>query len=121
MSLYSELADTATEMLTEFGQPCIVTNFESGVEDPNTGVVTQTSSVFTTVGVLLDYDYRNFGDSSESYLQVTKSDKRILVSAVKVINTGDLLFIDNTGYKAYVVKVVNPAGTRVLYDIWAQR
>lgn len=121
MSLYSELAATATEMLTEFGQPLTVTNFESGVEDSTTGISTQLQSTFTTVGVLLDYDYRNFGDSADSYLQTSRTDKRILVAAAKVINTGDLLYIDNTVYKAYVVKVVNPAGVRVLYDIWAQR
>lgn len=121
MSLYSELADTATEMLTEFGQACTVTNYETGVEDPLTGVVAQTSSTFTTVGVLLDYDYRNFGDSADHNLQTSKTDKRILVAGAKVINTGDLIYIDNTLYKAYVIKSVNPAGTRVLYDIWAQR
>jgi hypothetical protein len=121
MSLYNELASTTTEMLTEFGQQVIVTNFESGVEDSATGIATQNSSTFTTVGLLLDYDYRNFGDSSDQYLQTSRTDKRILVAATQIINTGDLLFIDNTIYKAYVVKVVNPAGTRVLYDIWAQR
>lgn len=121
MSLYSELADTANEMLTEFGQPCTVTNYETGVEDPLTGIVSQTSSTFTTVGVLLDYDYRNFGESTTTYLQTSKSDKRILISATKVINTGDLIYIDNTLFKVYVIKSVNPAGTRVLYDIWVQR
>lgn len=121
MSLYSELAATANEMLAEFGQSCIVTNYEMGVEDPLTGVVAQTSSQFTTVGVLLDYDYRHFGEGSVSYHAVSSADKRVLVTATKVINSGDLIFIDNTLYKAYIVKCVNPAGTRVLYDIWAQK
>ena len=108
-------------MLTEFGQPCTVTNFEIGVEDISNGTVSQLSSTFTTVGVLLDYDYRNFGESTTTYLQTSKSDKRILISATKVINTGDLIYIDNTLFKVYVIKSVNPAGTRVLYDIWVQR
>ena len=121
MSLYSELAATANELLAEFGQKVVVTNFEMGAEDPSSGVVTQVSSQFTTVGVLLDYDYRNFGDSTNTYQQTSSSDKRVLITGTKVINTGDLIFIDNTLYKAYVVKSVNPAGTRVLYDIWVQK
>lgn len=121
MSLYSELAETANEMLAEFGQPVTVTNYEMGVEDPATGIVSQASSQFTTVGVLLDYDYRNFGESIAPYQVTSRSDKRLLVTATKIINTGDLLFVDNILYKAYVVKVVNPAGTRVLYDIWMQK
>jgi hypothetical protein len=121
MSFYSELADTATEMLAEFGQSVIVTNFEMGEEDPLTGTVAQTSSQFTTVGVLLDYDYRNFGDGAVAYQAVSSSDKRVLLSAAKVVNSGDLIFIDGTLYKAHIVKTVNPAGTRVLYDIWVQK
>lgn len=121
MSFYSDMADMSLEMLTEFGQPCTVTNFEIGVEDISNGTVSQLSSTFTTVGVLLDYDYRNFGESTTTYLQTSRGDKRVLLAAAKVINSGDLIFIDNTIYKAYVVKCVNPAGVRVLYDIWVQR
>ncbi len=120
MSFYSELADTASEMLAEFGQAVVVTNFEMGIEDTVTGVVSQTSSTFNTVGVLLDYDYRNFGETTQTYKSVVTMDKRLLVPATKIINTGDLLFVDGTIYKAYVVKLLNPAGTRVLYDIWIQ-
>lgn len=121
MSFYSELAVTANELLTEFGQNVIVTNFEMGVEDPNTGIVTQPSSQFTTVGVLLDYDYRNFGDGTASYDATSASDKRLLLSAAKPINTGDTFLVDGVLYKAHIIKVVNPAGTRVLYDIWMQK
>lgn len=121
MSLYSELALTANELLAEFGQPVTITNFEMGVEDPETGIVSQASSQFTTVGVLLDYDYRNFGEGQTPYQATSRNEKRLLTTATKVINSGDLILIDNTVFKAYVVKVVNPAGTRVLYDIWMQK
>lgn len=121
MSFYSELADTANEMLAEFGQPVVVTSFEIGQESTSTGVVTQPSTTFATIGVLLDYDYRNFGDSTVPYQAVTSSDKRLLLAANTVVNTGDLFQVDGVVYKAHVIKVVNPAGTRVLYDIWVQK
>jgi hypothetical protein len=120
MSLYSEFADTANSMLAEFGQSVTVTNFEMGVEDSITGVVSQVSSQFTTVGVLLDYDYRNFGEAPATYSTVITIDKRIIITAIKVINSGDLVFVDGTLYKCNVVKLLSPAGVRVLYDIWIQ-
>jgi hypothetical protein len=120
MSFYSELADTANELLAEFGQTVVVTNYEMGVEDPLTGVVSQISTQFSTVGVLLDYDYRNFGETSKTYQAVVTMDKRLVCPATKTINTGDLLLVDGNVYKAYVVKLLNPAGTKVLYDIWMQ-
>jgi hypothetical protein len=121
MSFYSELAQTTNEMLAEFGQPVIVTSFEMGQEDTATGVVSQPSISFTTVGVLLDYDYRNFGDSTVPYQAVSSADKRLLLTATTVVNTGDLFQVDGVVYKAHVVKCVNPAATRVLYDIWVQK
>lgn len=121
MSFYSQLASDVVKTLAEFGQSVIVTNFELGQEDPTTGVVTQTSSQFTTVGVLFDYDYRNFGDGAMPYQAINTSDKRLLIVATKPISPGDLLFVDGILYKAHIIKVVNPGGVRIVYDIWMQR
>lgn len=121
MSFSSEMATTANELLAEFGQLVLVTNFEAAVEDPVTGVVTPVSSQYTTTGVLLDYDYRNFGESTVAYQAVNASDKRLIMSATKTVNTGDTVYVDSTLYKCHVVKCVSPAGTRILYDIWVQK
>ena len=121
MSFYSELADTANELIDEFGQAAVVTNYEGTVEDSSTGVVTPVTTTFNTVGVLLDYDYRNFGEASEAYTPVSSSDKRIILKATNIVNVGDTILIDNTLYRAHVIKSVNPAGTRVVYDMWVKR
>ena len=121
MSFYSEFADIANELLAEFGQAVVVTNFEMAVENTATGVASQTSNQYSTVGVLLDFDYRNFGEGSESYRAVSSSDKRLLLNASAVINPLDLVLVNNVLYKVHVAKLVNPAGTRVLYDLWIQK
>ena len=121
MSFYSELADTVDELLAEFGQPVTVTSFEMGQENSSTGVVSQPSTTFSATGVLLDYDYRNFGESTVPYQAITAGDKRLLLTASNVVNTGDLFQVDGVVYKAHVVKCINPAATRVLYDIWVQK
>lgn len=121
MSFYSDLAVDVDELLVELGQTVVVTSFELGDQDPDTAVVTQPSTQFNAVGVLLDYDYRNFGESTVSYQAVSANDKRLLLSATNVVKTGDLVYVDSAIYKCHVVKCVNPAGERVLYDIWIQK
>lgn len=120
MSFYSELADTANEMLAEFGQDVVVTTLGVAQPDPTTGIVSQPSTSYTTKGVLLDFDYRNFGLTVNTYEQTSTVDRRLLLNASGMLKAGDLLTVDGIQYKAYVIKTVNPAGTRVLYDIWMQ-
>ena len=121
MSFYSELATTANELLAEFGQEVVVTTFGLAQPDPATGIVSQPSESYTTKGVLLDYDYRNFGETANSYQQTSSTDKRLLLNATGMLKQGDTLLVDGEVYRAYVIKTVKPAGTRVLYDIWMQK
>lgn len=121
MSFYSELADTVNELLTEFGQTVTVTNIGMAVENPATGLVSQDTSSFTTTGVLLDFDYRSFGEGSVPNQAVSKSDKRLLISATQLINAGDTISVAGSTYTVNTVKVTEPAGTRVIYDLWIQK
>lgn len=121
MSFYSELADTVNELLVEFGQSVTVTNLGMAVEDPATGVVSQESSSFTANGVLLDFDYRSFGEGSVPQQATSKADKRLLIEADQVINAGDSVIVDGSVYIVNVIKVTEPAGIRVVYDLWIQK
>jgi hypothetical protein len=121
MSFYSDLADTASELIAEFGQVAIVTNLGIAIEDPLTGVANRESSTFTTVGVLLDYDYRNFGDTTQSYKATSQTDKRVILKGTGVVNAGDLITIGGFDYTANVVKTVSPASIVVIYDVWIQK
>lgn len=121
MSFYSDLATTVNELLTEFGQSVTVTNLGMAVEDPATGVVSQETSSFTTIGVLLDFDSRSFGDGSVPNQATSKTDKRLLISADQLINAGDTVIVDGSSYMVNVVKTTEPAGVRVVYDLWIQK
>lgn len=121
MSFYSNIADTAAELIAEFGQLALVTNLGMSIEDPLTGIANQESNTFTTMGVLLDYDYRNFGDTSQSYKATSQTDKRVILKGVGVVKAGDLISIDGSTYTANVVKTVNPAAIVVMYDVWIQK
>lgn len=118
MTFYAELAGTVNELLSEFGQPVVITKFAIGHTNPATGLTTQESSVTNGSGVLLDFEYRSFGENIAYNAATLGADKRLLCSASVVINPGDNIEVDKNVYKVLVAKLINPAGTRVLYDLW---
>lgn len=121
MDFYSDMAETATEMIEEFGQEVVVTRYEIGMADLVTGIVPQSSTEFITKGILLDFDYRNFGEGIDLFTSINRSTKRLLVAPDVVMNAEDSILVDGDIYKIRVMKLVKPAGTRVLYDLWIQR
>lgn len=116
-AFYNDMAQTATEMLTEFGQPIVVSRTEIGVPDIQTGVVSQLTTSFNGVGVLLDYVYRAFGNALEVPTVVTKSTKRLLMTIAKDVHPKDNVQVDGVVYQVIVVKLLNPAGTKLMYDL----
>lgn len=120
MSFSSDLAATAAELLTEFGQPVIVTRFGMGVQNPLTGVVTPSETVSTETGVMLDFEYRSFGESMAGTNVLLQNNKRLVMTVVTKVKAGDHVEVDGEIYRIMVAKLVNPAGTRILYDLWIQ-
>lgn len=120
MSFSSDLADTASELLTEFGQSVIVTRFGIGIEDTTTGVVTPSQIISSEVGVLLDFEYRSFGEGTQPTEMVNRNNKRLLMSVKTLLKPNDIVEVDAEIYRVVVIKLVNPAGTRILYDLWIQ-
>ena len=122
MSFYSELADTARELLTEFGQPVQIRKYEVALPDPTTGIIAPPTVIMSTeVGALFDFEYRSFGESKALSSSVNATAKRLIVSAGTELSPGDSIVVTGLEYKIHVIKSVNPAGTKVLYDMWIQR
>jgi hypothetical protein len=121
MAIYQTLAETATRLLTKYGQPVTVTNYAVGLPDPATGIVPQVISTSQGIGVLLDFNYRNFGEGVDLGELTSRVNKRLLVSCNVVIKGEDEIFVDGALYKVNVLKTVRPAGITLLYDIWVQQ
>ncbi|CAB4194527.1 hypothetical protein UFOVP1254_104 [uncultured Caudovirales phage] len=122
MSFYSELANTAREMLREFGQPVTVKKYETAIPNPVTGVVAPPTSTTTTeFGCLLDFEYRSFGDLTTIQTTVNASAKRMVMTSGTLLNSGDGIVVGQDEYRIHVIKTLSPAGTRVLYDLWIQK
>lgn len=118
MSFSSDMADTAASMLAEFGQSVKVTRFGIGVEDPLTGVVTPSQTTSTETGVLLDYAYRSFGEGVQATEMVNRNNKRLLMTVTTLLKANDVIEVDGEIYRIAMLKLLNPAGTRIMYDVW---
>lgn len=112
MSLYDDLAATALELLTELGQSITHRSYTTGTYDPATGITTPATTNATRTGALFDI---NTTTVRGQLVQV--SDKRLLVDGSAEINLRDRLIVNSVEYIIVSLGEINPAGTRVLYDM----
>jgi hypothetical protein len=117
---YAETANTADELLTEFGQGCILTSITDGAYDPATGDAQTLSVLHPIIAAIFDYPQR-FIDGT----LIRTGDKRVLASPVGLTvepKPGDTL-TDATGkvYQVIDAKATAPAGTVVLWTIQVRK
>ena len=109
MTFYSELAEVAVELLTEFGQAVTLTRTTGKSIDPVTGDITAgTSDDQETIGVIKPY--------SESLIDGTLiqvGDKEAIIMATIAPLTSDRI----NGMQIIKIIKINPAGTVLVYKV----
>ncbi|MBJ2179610.1 MULTISPECIES: hypothetical protein [Pseudomonas] len=118
MNFYGELAVTALEMITEFGQPVTISKTESGEYDPETGGEAPEATVKQIAqGILLDFTGQEFQNNS----LIKQGDKKLKIAAQGLAWVPGLLDkVVAQGRTWSIVpplKEVNPAGTPILYEL----
>lgn len=121
MSYSSDFAATATRLLKKYGQSVAVTRYSMGNEDVTTGVIAPSETTSLETGVLLDFEYRTFGQGGMPAEAIARDNKRLLLTVVTLLKVGDQVEVDGEHYKIVVIKLINPTGTRILYDLWIQK
>lgn len=120
-AFYDSLASTALSLLKQFGKSLTLVQYGIGAVDNTTGIASRTVvSTTTEYGALFDFDYRSFGASQGFPSDVGKVQKRLLMSCAQEVKPGDQITFDSVVYSVKVVKVISPAGRRVVYDLWIQ-
>lgn len=115
MSFYSELASTALEMLTEFGQDVTRRAVTSGTYDPATGSAQPVSTDTVRKGVILDF---GTGQTLERGNLIQTNDKRLLLDANgSAPQMQDRFLVGGIEYSVISIGEINPAGTPVLFDL----
>ncbi|NWD74834.1 hypothetical protein HX890_12040 [Pseudomonas gingeri] len=118
MAFYDEMAVMALEMITEFGQPVLIRDIQSGEYDPETGTAgPDTTTEQTAQGILLDFTGQDFQNNS----LIKVGDKKLKIAAQGLEWVPALLNkVVVQGVTWSIVpplKEINPAGTPILYEL----
>jgi hypothetical protein len=118
MAFYDEMAVMALEMITEFGQPVIISKTQPGEYDPETGGDSPGATIEQTAqGILLDFIGQEFQNNS----LIKQGDKKLKIAAQGLEWVPDLLnkviIQGRTWSIVPPLKEVNPAGTPILYEL----
>ena len=117
MSLYADLALTADDILSEFGQPVTIRHTES-VYDPATGSSSPVLTDTVTVGAKFPY-----GDRQIDGTLILSNDEHLYVSPVGVtsIVPGDRVIIGAATFSVVRVKKTAPACVAVIHELQIRR
>jgi hypothetical protein len=111
MSFYADMANTANDLLGEFGQAVTLTRQAAGAYNTATGAATVTTSVQTGIGAVFDYGTRDIDGTL-----VKQGDKKLLLSAIGITApvVDDTVTVNSVVYTITHIKTLSPAGTGVL-------
>lgn len=117
-TFYEEMADTALELITEFGQPVILRDIVKGAYNPGDGSHTpDTVTERTTQGIMADYTGREFQANS----LIQQGDKKLKIAAAGQASPPSLqskvVIQGKTWSIVPPLKEINPAGTPLLYEL----
>lgn len=115
---YQDDADTAAELLEEFGQSITLTSKTSGAYSTSTGAAAVTTDTQTVNAVSLDYGSRDIDGTL-----IKAGDKRLLMAPQTTAGddltapvVDDTVTVGSTVYTIKGIKTLSPAGTVVLFD-----
>lgn len=123
-SFYNDLANTADELLREFGMPVTLVNFGEAVRDLESGRSVAPETAFNATGLSLSYNAYELNGTA-----ILATDRKVLLSPVGIaapkkgskITTLDPVSGAQTTYTAEDVSVLAPAGIPVLYEVQARK
>lgn len=125
MAFYDDMATVALDLISEFGQAARLDDVTPGAYDPITGEtsgdlpITQPCQL-----ILLDYTLQESGAKYAEGTQVLTGDKKILIAAKGLSWAPALtttITADGAIWRAVNIKVSNPAGTPLVYEIHGRK
>ncbi|MGT2493126.1 hypothetical protein ACU4GD_28100 [Cupriavidus basilensis] len=123
MTFYQEMAETADELLREYGKQRVLRRLTPGQYDPDTGTVTEAVEDFPGTAALFDFELQSAGQAFAPGSLIQIGDKQCLLSPIGMPQPviGNLLLDGAEVWQVMNVKTVNPAGTPVLHELHLRR
>lgn len=122
---YERMAATAIRLITRFGQSGTISDVTPGTYDSATGVTTGDTPISQTAQmILLDYSLQESGAKYNEGTQVLAGDKKILIAAQGLAWAPMMtsrITADGAVWQAVNIKVSNPAGTPLVYEIHGRK
>lgn len=114
---YDNLAETASELLEEFGTDLVLTRVASGAYDPDTGDVTNTETTHTGFGAAFDYESRDIDGT-----KIKAGDQRILISVTGMAEpeADDRVTVNGKTFTVVRSRTLAPAGVPVVFEVQAR-
>ncbi len=114
---YEDLAETASELIEEFGTDLVLTHVVSGAYDPATGDVTNTETTHTGFGAAFDYESRDVDGT-----KIKVGDQRILIAVAGMAEpeADDRVAINGKTFTVVLSRTLAPAGVPVVFDVQAR-
>jgi hypothetical protein len=118
VSLYANLAATATRLLTKFGAATTITRSTPGAYDPATS-----SAAVTTTSTPATVACFPYGDEHIDGTLILAGDEQAFVSAAVTFEPkpGDVLTWRGASYTAIRCKTIAPAGVAVLHELQVRK
>lgn len=124
-AFYERMAATALRLITRFGQTGTISDVTPGTYDPANGATTGDTPISQTAQmILLDYSLQESGAKYNEGTQVLAGDKKILIAAQGLAWAPMMtsrITADGAVWQAVNIKVSNPAGTPLVYEIHGRK
>lgn len=112
MAFYDDMAETVTDLLTEFGQAITLTR-TSGVFDPVTGKDTSsTASDVSTIGI-----WQTIRGTLIDGTRIRAGDKFLVIDGTQAPRMSDKI----DGWSVVEINEINPAGTVLAYRLQVRK
>ena len=114
MSLASPLRKVASKLMAKFGGVATIRRVATGVYNPTTGTVSETTADAVVRGVLEDVNVREVNDLIQA------GDKRLIVAAADITNaptTADRVLIAAVAHQIIRVVTIEQDNTAITYEL----
>lgn len=122
---YERMAATALRLIAQFGQVGTISDVTPGTYDPAAGATTGDTPISQPAQmILLDYTRQESGAKYNEGTQVLAGDKKILIAAQGLAWAPMMtsrITADSAAWQVVNIKVLNPAGTPLVYEIHGRK
>lgn len=116
-AFYNNLKATALRLLTDKGLACTLRKKTAGAYNTATGSATGTTTDYSIVGVLLNYNRLDSNQKNDTDTMVKFDDRKAIIQSDIAPDLDDDFIFNGTTYRIISIKTTNPADIAIIYEL----